>query len=181
MSVMSDPTLQAALNFTDDDLVANRAGKLGPTQQGRMTKTKGVSQVTNLIFGAVFLVIIVVIAVYVLPQYLSSSVGAQAVPIIVGVLILVLLIIALTIFRSRRKLGRLDGAVLMTEGEASARQGLAPISGGAMMPMYRLSVGKVTFALATPEPMRAFTNGKQYRAYYVQGTLPILVSAEPVA
>ena len=180
MSVMSDPTLQAALNFTDDDLVANRAGKLGPSQQGRMTKTKGRSQVTNLIFGAVFLVIIVVIAVYVLPQYMSSSAGSQSVPIIVAVLIVVLAIIGFTIFRSRRKLGRLDGAVLMTEGEASARQGLAPISGGAMIPMYRLSVGKVTFALATPEPMRAFTNGKQYRAYYVQGTLPILVSAEPV-
>lgn len=177
---MADPSLQEALNFTDEDLVANRAGKLGPTQQGRMTTTKGRSQVTNLIFGAVFLVIIIVIGAYVLPQYLSSSAAGQTVPIIVGVLILVVLIIGFTIIRSRRKLNRLDGAVLMTQGEANARGGVVPTSGGAMLPIYRLSVGSVTFALSTPEPMHAFVNGKQYKAYYVQGTLPILVSAEPV-
>lgn len=176
---MADPTLQQALNFTDEDLVANRAGRLGPTQQGRMTKTRGRSQVTNLIFGAVFLVIMVVIAAYVLPNYLTGP-ASSAAPIIVVVLIVVVGIIAFTIFRSRRKLTRLDGAVLMTEGEASARQGLAPVSGGAVLPMYRLSIGKVDFALATPEPMRAFVNGKHYRGYYVQGTLPILMSAEEV-
>ena len=179
MCVMAEPTLQEALKFTDEDLVANRAGKLGPTQQGRMTKTKGMSQVTNIIFGVVFLVIIIVIAAYVLPNYLTGS-AASAAPIIIVVVIVVLGIMVFSFLRSRRKLGRLDGAVLMTEGEASARQGLAPVSGGAMLPVYRLSVGKVTFALSTPEPMRAFTNGKQYKAYYVQGTLPILVSAEPV-
>jgi len=179
MCVMADPTLHEALNFTNDDLVANRAGKLGPTQQARLTKSKGRSQVVNLISGAVFLVIIIVIAVYVLPMYLTGP-AASAAPIIVIVLIVVAGIIAFTIFRSRRKLARLDGAVLMTEGEASTRTGMAPISGGAMMPMYRLSIGTVTFALATPEPMRAFTNGHLYRGYYVQGTLPILVSAEPI-
>ncbi|MEO8261475.1 MAG: hypothetical protein ABI566_02805 [Pseudolysinimonas sp.] len=176
---MADPTLQEALEFTDDDLVANRAGKLGPTQQGRMTTTKGRSQLVNLISGAVFLIIMAVIAAYVLPMYLTGP-AASAAPIIVVVLIVVVGIIGFTSIRSRRKLARLDGAVLMTEGEASARSGMAPISGGAMMPLYRLSVGKVTFALATPEPMRAFTNGAHYRAYYVQGTLPILVSAEPI-
>jgi hypothetical protein len=176
---MADPTLHEALDFTDEDLVANRAGRLGPTQQGRLTKSKGRSQAINLISGGVFLVIMIVIAVYVLPMYLTGP-AAQAAPIIVAVLIVVVALIGLSIARGRRKLSRLDGAVLMTEGEASARQGMAPISGGGMMPMYRLSVGKVTFALATPEPMRAFTNGHIYRAYYVQGTLPILVSAEPV-
>ena len=179
MCTMADPTLQEALNFTDDDLVANRAGKLGPTQQGRMTKTKGRSQITNVIFGVVFLVIIVIIAAYVLPNYLTGP-AASAAPIIVVVVIVVVGLMVFSFMRSRRKLGRIDGAVLMTEGEASARQGLAPVSGGIALPVYRLSVGKVTFALSTPEPMRAFTNGKQYKAYYVQGTLPILVSAEPV-
>jgi len=176
---MADPTLREALNFTDEDLAANRSGKLGPTQQGRMTKSKGRSQVVNLVSGAVFVVIMIVIAAYVLPMYLTGP-AASAAPIIVVVLIVVVGIIAFTIVRGRRKLARLDGAVLMTEGVASARHGMAPMSGGAMMPMYRLSVGNVTFALATPEPMRAFTNGKLYRAYYVQGTLPVLVSAEPV-
>lgn len=174
---MADPTLQEALNFTDEDLAANREGRLGPTQQGRLTKTKGRSQVLNIVTGLVFLAIMVVIAVYVLPMYLTGP-SAQAAPIIVAVLVLVVLIIGFTIWRSRRKLSRLDGAVLWTAGEASARHGMMPISGGGMMPMYRLSIGEVTFALASPEPMRAFVNGEQYRGYYVQGTLPILVSAE---
>lgn len=174
---MADPTLQEALNFTDEDLAANREGRLGPTQQGRLTKTKGRSQVMNIITGVVFLVIMGVIAFYVLPMYVGSAASA-AVPIIVAVLVLVVLIIGFTIWRSRRKLSRLDGAVLWTAGEASARHGMAPISGGGMMPMYRLSIGEMTFALASPEPMRAFVSGHQYRGYYVQGTLPILVSAE---
>lgn len=174
---MADPTLHEALDFTDDDLAANREGRLGPTQQGRLTKSKGRSQVVNLISAAVFLVIMIVIAVYVLPMYLTGP-AASAAPIIFGVLILVVLIIGFTTWRSRRKLTRLDGAVLMTEGEASARMGGAQVSGGAMLPMYRLSIGKVPFALASPEPMRAFVNGHRYRGYYVQGTLPILVSAE---
>lgn len=174
---MADPTLQEALNFTDEDLAANREGRLGPTQQGRLTKSKGRSQVINLVSAAVFLVIMIVIAVYVLPMYLTGP-ASGAVPIIVAVLVLVVLIIGFTTWRSRRKLSRLDGAVIWTAGEASARMGGAQVSGGALMPMYRLSIGEVTFALATPEPMRAFVNGHQYRAYYVQGTLPILVSAE---
>lgn len=174
---MADLTLQEALEFTDEDLAANREGRLGPTQQGRLTKTKGRSQVMNIVTGAVFLVIVMVIAVYVLPTYLTGP-AAQAAPIIVAVLILVVLIMGFTVWRSRRKLSRLDGAVLSTTGEASARQGMTPISGGRMMPMYRLSIGEVTFALSTPEPMQAFVNGDQYRAYYVRGTLPVLVSAE---
>ncbi|CAN5445165.1 hypothetical protein BH09ACT4_BH09ACT4_04630 [soil metagenome] len=181
---MSDAALQAALNFTDDDLVANRAGMLSPAQQGRMTKAKAQSQVINLVFGAVFLVIIIVIGAYVLPQYMAASdAGGTSAPptgIIVAVLLVVVAIIAFTVWNSRRRLARLNGAVLMTEGEASGRQGMAPVADAAVLPVYRLSVGKVTFALATPEPLAAFTNGKQYRAYYVKGTLPILVSAEPV-
>ncbi|MCU1417046.1 MAG: hypothetical protein JWP32_1220 [Schumannella sp.] len=178
MCVMADAALEAALKFTDEDLVANRAGRLGPTQQGRMTTMKGRSQVVNLAFGAVFLVVIVAIAAYVLPNYLTGA-AASAAPIIVVVVIVVIGLMAFTFFRSRRKLGRMDGAVLMTEGEASGRMGMAPVADSAVLPVYRLSVGKVTFALSTPEPLQAFTNGKRYRAYYVQGTLPILVSAEP--
>jgi hypothetical protein len=174
---MADPTLQEALNFTDEDLAANREGRLGPTQQGRLTRTKGRSQVINLVSAAVFVVIMIVIGVYVLPMYLTGP-SAQAAPIIVGVLIAVVLIILLTTWRSRRKLARLDGPVIWTAGEASARMGGAQVSGGALMPMYRLSIGEVTFALASPEPMRAFVNGHQYRGYYVQGTTPVLVSAE---
>ena len=181
---MSTPALQAALNFTDEDLVANRAGRLGPTQQARMTKLKGRGQIINIVYAVMFAVIIGVIALFVIPQYTAAADAgsSSAVPtwLIAAIIAGVVLIIGFTVLRTRRRLTRLDGAVLMTEGEANGRQGLVPMAETAMAPIFRLSIGKVTFALSTPEPLAAFTNGKRYRGYYVKGTMPVLVSAEEI-
>jgi membrane protein implicated in regulation of membrane protease activity len=181
---MADAALQAAFQFTDDDLVANRAGRLSPTQQARMSVAKGRSQVANVIFGAIFLVIIVVIAVVVLPPLLAPRpANSSAVPpgIIVLVLVVVVGIIALTIFRSRRKLNRLDGAVHMTEGPAKTRRGTTgAVDDMVAMNVYRLTVGSVTFPLSTAAQLAPFTDGQRYKVYYVKGTLPIPVSAEAV-
>jgi hypothetical protein len=49
-----------------------------------------------------------------------------------------------------------------------------------MMMMYRIKVGSVTFPVPTADQVTAFHDGARYRAYYVQGTLPILMSAEPL-
>ena len=181
---MADAALQAAFHFTDDDLVANRAGRLSPTQQTRMTAAKGRSQVANLIFGAIFVVIVVVIAVIVLPPLLAPQpANSSAVPpgIIVLVLVVVVGIIGLTILRSRRKLTRLDGAVLVTEGPAKTRQGSAGVADDTVsLAVYRLTVGSVTFPLSSAAQLAPFADGQRYRVYYVKGTLPIPVSAEAV-
>jgi hypothetical protein len=181
---MADPTLQAALNFTDDDLIANREGRLSPGQQERLSATQSRGRAVNWVSGAVFLVILILIATYVLPLYSAAaaagSSSAVPLPIIGAVIVVVVGIIGFSIARTRRRLGGLTGTVLMTEGEASGRQGLVPMAGNAMAPVFRLSIGKVTFPLTTPEPMTAFTTGHRYRAYYVNGTRPTLVSAEPV-
>ncbi|MEO6115150.1 MAG: hypothetical protein ABIP33_02090 [Pseudolysinimonas sp.] len=181
---MADAALQAAFNFTDDDLVANRAGRLSPTQQTRMTKAQGQGQIGNIVFGIVFVVILVVIAIVVLPPLLAPQpANSSAAPpgIIVLVVVVVLGIIAFSFLRSRRKLRGVTGAVLSTEGEA---KGNVHASGNVdqpdMMMVYRLKVGSVTFPLSRADEVAAFTNGARYRAYYVQGTLPILISAEPL-
>jgi hypothetical protein len=70
---MADGALQAALNFTDDDLVANRAGRLSPTQQTRMTKAQGQGQIGNIVFGIVFVVILAAIALFVLPPLFAGD------------------------------------------------------------------------------------------------------------
>jgi hypothetical protein len=175
--------LNTAFDFTDDDLVANRAGRLSPTQQGKMSKLRGRAQVANLVFGAIFVVIIVVIAVIVLPGVLAPQpAGSSAVPpgLIALVLVGVLGIIVFSVLRGRRKLQGVAGAVLTTEGEAKTRSGMVEVGDGGMGAIYRLTVGKVTFPLSSPDQLAPFTDGTRYRVYYVRGTLPVVVSAEAV-
>lgn len=181
---MTDDALRATWGFTDADLAANRAGRLSPPQQAKMTKAKGQSQVMNLVFGALFVVILVVIAVIVLPPlFAPQPANSSAVPpgIIVLVVVVVAGIIAFTVLRSRRRLARLDGAVLMTEGEAKTREGEAGIGDDTLsLGVYRLTVGSVTFPLSTAAQLGVFSDGQRYRVYYVKGTLPVIVSAETV-
>jgi hypothetical protein len=181
---MADGALQAALNFTDDDLVANRAGKLSPTQQTRMTKAQGQGQVVNIVAVILFVVIIVGIAIFVLPPLLAPQPEhSSAVPpgIIVLIVVVVLGIIGLSFLRTRRKLRGVSGAVLSTEGAAKGNvKATGNVDQGGLMMMYRIKVGSVTFAVHSPDQVAAFHDGAQYRAYYVQGTLPILISAEPL-
>lgn len=176
--------LHTEFQFTDEDLVANRAGRLSPTQQARMTKKRGQAQVVNLVFGAIFLVILVVIAIIVLPGLLAPQpAGSSAVSpgIIALVLVVVLGIIVLSVLRSRRKLQGVAGAVLTTEGEAKTRSGMVEVGDGAgAAAVYRLTVGSVTFPLSSAAQLSPFTKGQRYRVYYVRGTLPIVVSAEAV-
>jgi hypothetical protein len=47
-----------------------------------------------------------------------------------------------------------------------------------LMPMFRLTVGKVTFPLSSQQQLDGFVDGANYRCYYVKGTLPVLISAE---
>jgi len=181
---MADAALQAALDFTDDDLVANRAGRLSSAQQARMTKTQGQGQIANIVFGIVFVVIIAVIAFIVLPPlFAPQPEHSSAIPpgIIILVVVVVLGIIGLSFLRTRRKLRGVTGAVLMAEGEAKGNiKATGNVEDAGMMMMYRIKVGSVTFAVSRPDQVAAFHDGARYRAYYVKGTLPILVSAEAV-
>jgi hypothetical protein len=175
--------LQSAFQFTDDDLVANREGRLSPTQQARMSKVRGGAQVANLVFGAFFVVILVIIAVVVLPGVLApQAAGSSAVSpvLIVLVLVGVLGVVVLSVLRTRRKMRGIAGAVLTTEGEAKTRSGMVDVGEAGSAGMFRLTVGGVTFPIPSGDQLAAFTAGQRYRVYYVAGTLPMVVSAEKV-
>jgi len=181
---MADTALSTALNFTDDDLVANRAGRLSPAQQSRMTKAQGQGQIGNIVFGIVFVVILIVIAIVVLPPlFAPQPEHSSAIPpgIIILVVVVVLGIIGLSFLRTRRKLRGVTGAVLSTEGEAKGNiKATGNVDQMGVMMAYRVKVGSVTFAVSRADQVSAFRDGARYRAYYVQGTLPILISAEPL-
>jgi hypothetical protein len=175
---MVDSTLQEALNFSDEDLVANRAGKLGPTQQGRVTKRRGPS--TNLVVGGVFAVGLLVTLAFILPQYVPLARNVvQFVPVVVLILVFIGLDRFLASLRRRRREALLDQPVLSVEG-AIERSSTAPMSGTGVLPVYRMSIGPVTFSFSGPEATRPFVNGRRYRGYYVSSPVPTLVSAEPV-
>jgi hypothetical protein len=181
---VTDDALRAAWGFSDSDLASNRTGKLSPAQQKTMAVARGRSQVANLVFGAIFLVIVVVIAAFVLPPlFAPQPANSSAVPpgVVVLVVAVVAGIIVLSAVRSRRRIAGLDGAVLMTEGEAKTRTGEAGIGDDALsLGVYRLKVGSVTFPLSSASQLAAFSDGQRYRVYYVKSTLPVIVSAESV-
>jgi hypothetical protein len=176
-------TLQSVFQFTDDDLVANRAGRLSPAQQPRMAKQQSRAQTANIVFGIGFVVILVIVAIIVLPGVLAPQpAGSSAVPpgIIALVLVAVLGVVVFSFLRTRRKMRGVAGAVFTTEGEAKTRARAVDVGDAGTAAMYRLTVGSVTFPLSSGEQLAAFTEGQRYRVYYVKGTLPVVVSAEPV-
>ena len=175
--------LQSAFDFTDDDLVANRAGRLSPTQQARMSKRRGGAQIANLVFGAFFVVILIVIAIVVLPGVMAPQpAGSSAVsPVLIAlVLVGVLGVVVFSVLRTRRKMRGVAGAVFMTEGEAKTRSGMVDVGEAGSAGMFRLTVGGVIFPIPSGDQLAAFTAGQRYRVYYVKGTLPIVVSAEQI-
>jgi hypothetical protein len=180
---MSTDALQAALDFTPDDLVANRAGRLSPSQQSRMSKSQGRGRIFTIVMAVVAVVAIVVIAATVLPGLLAPQpASSSAVPpgIIVAVIVVVAALMALSLLRTRRGLGRMTGPVLSVEGVAKtrAREFEDETMGG--LATFRVRVGNVTFPVFGAAQVGAFEDGKTYRAYYVKTTLPVIVSAEAV-
>jgi hypothetical protein len=175
---MADAMLQQALNFTDDDLAANRAGRLGPSQRGRNTGS-ATGRMTKFAVAGVFIVGVLLTVAFILPQYVPASRGfLQFVPVIVLIAIAVVLERFLAYLRRRRQTPQADQRVLSVEG-AIARTTTTPMSGTGVLPEYRMSIGPMTFAFAGPEPMRPFVDGTRYRGYYLPGTAPTLLSAEP--
>jgi hypothetical protein len=181
--------LQSAFKFTPADLVENRAGKLSATQHSYVAVQSKRGKTFNLAMGGVFVVFVIIIVTVVLPKMNSNSTGSSgtssAVPpgVVFGVLAVVALLVALSLIRTRRGMERLTtGAVQSVEGpaktRASARGNVDQLDQMAVMPVYRLTVGKVTFALSNAQQLGAFDEGVTYRCYYLKGTLPVLISAE---
>jgi hypothetical protein len=183
---VSADALQSAFNFTPADLVENRAGKLSASQHSHIAVQSSRGKSYNLAMGGVFVVFVVIIVTVVLPKMSSNSSStsgsSSTVPpgVIFGVLAAVALLVIVTLLRTRRGMNRLTtGAVQSVEGSARTRaRALGNIDQMDVMPVYRLTIGKMTFALTNALQLNAFDEGVTYRCYYVKGTMPVLISAE---
>jgi hypothetical protein len=184
--------LSAVLDFSSDELAANRAGQLSDRQEARLRKVRSRSR------GAVFVVVfiavafIVVVGVMLLPGLSKARHpgSSSEVPFVVGALLLVALLVSQSAFRTRRALNHLvSGAVSRADGIAATKvrnmrgnvgdpsSGIPGRPGGARC---ELTIGGTRF-FVSPAVLAAFNDGQAYRAYYVgHGLQATLVSAEPV-
>ena len=174
--------LQKALNFTDADLVENRAGRMSATQSARMSKGQAQTKVASFVMLGVFIVIVVVIAIIVLPPSLAPQpANSSQVPpwIIELVIAFIAAVILISFARTRRKTRGLTGALLSVEGDANpTARSFGDANTLGTDTLFRVHIGGVSFPVHGPEQVNAFEKGRRYRAYYVRGTLPVLLSAE---
>jgi len=182
----------AVLDFTDEELQANRTGRASERQQARLGKSRSRGLMANLFMALVAIAFVVVILVVVLPKIPEQQSGQSVpiVPIVVGVLGFFLLVMVLSFVRSRRRLNRLgNGKIQQTTGVAKTRAhrmrgnvvdaapGLS--YGGGIN--YELTIGSVRFYVPSQAVLDAFEDGRTYRGYYAgRGLVSTLLSAEPV-
>ncbi len=190
MDARSQLILSAVLDFSADELAANRAGQLSARQVATLRKSRSRSRVAT---GAVALTaaaFIAVVAITLLPRLSAGRhPGSSAeVPYVVGALILVALLMSQSVFRTGRSLNQMvSGTVSRAEGLARTRvrrlggnigdpqSGIPGRPGGSRC---ELTIGGTRF-FVSPAVLAAFNDGQAYRGYYVgQGLRATLVSAE---
>lgn len=186
---MTDPQannnhyLMQALNFTERDLMLNRAGQLGPEQTAALEAVmRSGKRVTLQV--VLFVIVIFVIAVIVVltqkeivssfQELLKSEEGwiALAIPgAVLGVWALLVLVALL-----RRPRIREDMPVHSVEGTAAVRQMFLPPGSTANLiaqqvdgdvASHKVSIGRTVF-FVVPLIAQGFVAGQMYRAYYIQ-------------
>jgi uncharacterized integral membrane protein len=176
--------LQNALSFTDADLAENRLGRMSASQAARMSKGQSQSRVATIVVAIIFVVLLIVIAAVVLPPSLAPQAATSSAvpPWIIGIVILVVAgIMALSFLRTRRGIRGLTGALLHVEGEANPKSStFGDANQEGFDTIHRVKIANVNFPVASDLQVQAFEKGRRYRAYYVQSTLPVILSAEPL-
>ncbi len=176
--------LQAALSFTDADLAENRLGRMSGSQAARMEKGQSQSRVAIIVVAVIFVVLLVVIAAIVLPPSLAPQAATSSAipPWIIGLVIIVVVgIMAISFLRTRRGIRGLTGALLHVDGEANPKSStFGDANQEGFDTVHRVRIGGVNFPVTSDLQVRAFDKGRQYRAYYVKSTVPVILSAEPL-
>ena len=177
-------SLEAVFEFSAAELAENRAGRMSSAQAGRMAKGAAQGRVLLFVVIGVFVVMLIVIAFVVLPPSLAPQpANSSAVPpwIIGLVIAFVAGVILISFVRTRRGLTGLTGALKTVEGAAKPRiWTVGDANTNSSDTLYRVHIGGINFVLSNAAQVHAFEKGRRYRAYYVKGTLPVLLSAELV-
>jgi hypothetical protein len=195
MDPVSRPALADVLEFSGEELAANRAGELSARQLTRLRETRARQRARSgtrtrsrtLIITAA--VVVVLVAAVVLPRITGSHGKSSAdVPFLVAAVILIALLMWRSAARAGTSAGQIaSGALSQAEGVARSRRhgigGAADPAGPAAPdaePRGELSIGGTRF-LVSASVLAAFIDGRAYRAYYVgQGANATIMSAEQI-
>ena len=183
----------ATLDFTDEELRDNRAGRVSARQQARLGRARKTGRIALAVMALLVIAFVVVILTVVLPKISKqqSDKSVPIVPIAIGVLAFMVLVMALSIARSRRRFNRLaTGNVQKTTGVAKTRarrihgnvvDASAPGLGYGGGLRYEVTIGSVRFIVPSQAVLDAFEDGRSYYGYYAgRGFISSLLSAEPV-
>ena len=194
----ANAALMRALNFTPEDLAANRQGKLTPAQRERLKIS--VAQGMRIGYGVAAIVIVIVVAVCVfvvlgsqgvVPMPASFEGLGENAPLIVGVMgvILVFYVIMLLVSTARSrgmtsgsaKVRALTGKVKTSTLSLRGRNAAIASAGGASAVSYVIQIGREKVYTTDETAYRAFEDGLTYRVYVV-GSKPgyMMVSAEAI-
>ena len=174
--------LGAVLGFSADELERNRAGQVSERQRGTLQKMRRGGLQWLIVMAVVAIGFGIYAGVYLIPKLNKQQHGTSKLPygaIVYGALALVVLIIALSVFRTRRRLGRLaSGTVHEVVGPAKTRVhriagNVGDISGGGGDYgggiRLELTIGKTMFFIPSQEILNAFVAGATYRVFYATG------------
>lgn len=182
--------LASVLDFADEELTANRAGRLSERQRVKQVRMRSKGRAFLALIALLVVAFVVFIAVVVPKLSKQNSAGSPPVtPIVAGVIAFVVLVMALSILRTRRRLDRLtSGQVAQTTGAAKTRvrqmrdnvdDAAGFEYGGGVN--YELTIGSVRFFVAGKAVLDAFEDGRHYRGYCVgKSIMSTLLSAEPL-
>lgn len=192
MSSQDRPSLAEALSFTEEEIAANRSGRLSEAQRERMKSSRSRGRAGTVVMGVVVVAFIAVIAIVLLPK-LSIQTGpgsSTSVVAAIGALAFILVVMSISIRRTRRSLDKLVPAqVERIEGVTTTREhqirgnvgdpssGMIGYGGGVR---YEVTIGNVRFFVRSKAVLDAFDDGRNYRGYYVgKWIMATLLSAEP--
>lgn len=180
--MLPDYALASALEFTDQDLTANRAGFLSSAQSALLGNARaGASRMgkRNAVILVVFLIVVggLLIAV----ESTASGTGSQAALGIVGSVVAAFLIVGLATRRNRARWDAMaSGTVSRAYGQVKTRtRGITGEDGTTQV--YEVTIGGTRFRVPGEHILAAFTDGRSYAGYYVgAGVTAMLLSAEPL-
>lgn len=182
-----------ALQLTEVDVAANRAGHLSPNQIAEFQGFVSKGQKTTLLFVPLMIVVVVVIAGLQMSNLTSDgqSIGdylSDNPAILIGLggtLVLYLVMAAFALLRastldvSRLPVKSIDGKVKLTKTTIRGMQGAMVKAAGASRTSYIISVGRKRVYSVNPAVEGALVKGALYRIYYVKmSNIMYFVSAE---
>jgi archaellum component FlaG (FlaF/FlaG flagellin family) len=177
-------SLMQALNFTAQDLEANRNGTVTEAQRARLGKQAGYTRIATLVSFVIVILVFAGIGAYLFVfsnngQSLlkAFSKDSSVLAIVAGVMGAFILVIFLSFLRTLRRTSDVArGKVSMTEGPAK----LKTVDSGYNLTSYQIKVGKVNFYVQEAV-FQCFIEGAPYRIYYIKNPpINTMLSAEQV-